>query len=154
MSTWESIIKKLKDMSSTKHETDIFLEISVHLTGYSEMELLGTGMLEPYFNVVMNKNSIAVVESFLTASEGILRRNKGDLKKINEEILAQLMPDALYNGLAQNIITMWYMGNWMNEMVSPQSYTQGLIWNAAESHPPGAKQPGYGSWHMPPITVK
>lgn len=138
-------------MRSNRNDTAVFLEISVHLTGYNEMELLGTGMSDSYFNVVMNKNSVAVVESFLAASEDILQRNKGDLKKINEEILSKLMPDAFYDGLAQNIITMWYMGNWMNEMVSPQSYTQGLIWNAADSHPPGAKQPGYGSWHEAPI---
>lgn len=141
-------------MASIKNGMDTFLAISVHLTGYNEMELLGTGMLEPYFNVVMNKNSVNVVEAFLAASADILQRNKGDLKKINAEIASQLMPDACYEGLAQNIITMWYMGNWMNEMVSSQAYIQGLIWNAAETHPPGAKQPGYGSWHNPPITLK
>ena len=64
------------------------------------------------------------------------------------------MPDSLYNGLAKNIITMWYMGNWMNTVINPQSYVQGLIWGVAETHPPGAKQPGYASWASAPNTVK
>ena len=141
-------------MASIKNGMDTFLAISVHLTGYDEMELLGTGMLESYFNVMMNQMSVDVVESFLSASANILQRNKGDIKKINADIAGQLMSDSCYDGLAKNIITMWYMGNWMSEMVSSQAYIQGLIWNAAESHPPGAKQPGYGSWHHPPISQK
>jgi hypothetical protein len=141
-------------MESNKKGADIFLDISVCLTGFSEMELLGTGMLETYFNVMMNKNSIAVVESFLAKSEKILAKNKGSKEKLNDEILHKLMPDSLYNGLAKNIISMWYMGNWMNDVISPQSYVQGLIWTVAETHPPGAKQPGYASWSMAPKTGK
>jgi hypothetical protein len=138
-------------MISTRNQQIVFLEISVHLTGFSDMELLGTGMLESYFNVVMNKNSVSVVEAFLAASEEILTKNKGNADKIRQDILDKLMPDPSYDGLAKNIITMWYMGNWMNEMVSPTAYTQGLIWGVAGAHPPGAKQPGYDSWHRPPL---
>jgi hypothetical protein len=46
---------------------------------------------------------------------------------------------------------MWYNGNWGQNVVSGQAYIQGLIWDAAEAHPPGAKQPGYGSWAIPPL---
>jgi len=141
-------------MESNKKTADIFLDISVFLTGFNKMELLGTGMLETYFNVVMNMNNVALVESFLAESEKILAKNQGNTEKINNEILHKLMPDSLYNGLAKNIITMWYMGNWMNTVISPQSYVQGLIWGVAETHPPGAKQPGYASWSTAPKTVK
>jgi len=141
-------------MESNKKTADIFLDISVFLTGFNKMELLGTGMLETYFNVVTNMNNVALVESFLSESEKILTKNQGNTEKINNEILHKLMPDSLYNGLAKNIITMWYMGNWMNTVISPQSYVQGLIWGVAETHPPGAKQPGYASWSTAPKTVK
>ncbi len=141
-------------MESNKKSADIFLDISVFLTGFNKMELLGTGMLETYFNVVMNMNNVASVESFLAESEKILIKNQGNEEKINNEILHKLMPDSLYNGLAKNIITMWYMGNWMNTVISPQSYVQGLIWGVAETHPPGAKQPGYASWSTAPKTVQ
>jgi len=141
-------------MESNKKSADIFLDISVFLTGFNKMELLGTGMLETYFNVVMNMNNVVLVQSFLAESEKILTKNQGNAEKINNEILHKLMPDSLYNGLAKNIITMWYMGNWMNTVISPQSYVQGLIWGVAETHPPGAKQPGYASWSTAPKTVQ
>src|SRR5215831_13849236 len=133
---------------------DLFLQISVCLTGFTEIELLGTGMLENYFNVMLNKNNIATVDSFLTESEKILKENNSDAGKLNQEILNRLMPDSMYNGLAKNIITMWYMGNWINDIISPQSYVQGLIWSTAQTHPPGAKQPGYGSWSTAPASTK
>lgn len=141
-------------MESNKKAANTFLDISVFLTGFNKMELLGTGMLETYFNVVMNMNNVALVESFLAESEKILAKNQGNAEKINNEILHKLMPDSLYSGLAKNIITMWYMGNWMNTVINPQSYVQGLIWGVAETHPPGAKQPGYASWSTAPNTVK
>jgi hypothetical protein len=137
-------------MTPTKIQTDIFLEISVYLTGFSKIELLATGMLQTYFNVMSNMNSIPTVEAFLSESADILKKNSGNDQKINAEILARLMPDSLYNGLAKNIITMWYMGNWGNNVINPQTYVQGLIWSTASTHPPGAKQPGYGSWHTAP----
>jgi hypothetical protein len=141
-------------MESNKKAANTFLDISVFLTGFNKMELLGTGMLETYFNVVMNMNNVALVESFLAESEKILAKNQGNVEKINNEILHKLMPDSLYNGLAKNIITMWYMGNWMNTVINPQSYVQGLIWGVAETHPPGAKQPGYASWSTAPKIVE
>lgn len=130
---------------------ETFLTISVLLTGFDEMELLGTGMLDTYFNVAMDKNSHKDVTNFFATVDKILAGNKND---INDQISQELMPQAYFAGMAQNIIIMWYMGSWMNTIISPTSYTQGLIWKAADTHPPGAKQPGFASWSKAPITVK
>ncbi|MFD0200676.1 MULTISPECIES: hypothetical protein [Saccharothrix] len=35
-------------------------------------------------------------------------------------------------------------------VVSPDAYTEGLLWRAIGAHPSGAKAPGYGSWVNPP----
>jgi hypothetical protein len=35
-------------------------------------------------------------------------------------------------------------------VVSPDAYTEGLLWRAIGAHPSGAKAPGYGSWAVPP----
>ena len=139
-------------MNPIQLETSVFLRISVELTGFDEMELLGTGMVESYFNVVMNQNSVAVVEAFLETAQSILDA-KYSPEKRKEAIASQLMPASMFAGLARNIITMWYMGSWMNEMVSPTAYTQGLVWTAAGTHPPGARQPGFASWAKPPATT-
>jgi hypothetical protein len=36
-------------------------------------------------------------------------------------------------------------------VVSPDAYTEGLLWRAIGAHPSGAKAPGYGSWASPPV---
>ncbi|MFI9426242.1 hypothetical protein ACIG54_22110 [Streptomyces achromogenes] len=36
-------------------------------------------------------------------------------------------------------------------VVSPDAYTEGLLWRAIGAHPSGAKAPGYGSWVHPPV---
>jgi hypothetical protein len=36
-------------------------------------------------------------------------------------------------------------------VVSPDAYTEGLLWRAVGAHPSGAKAPGYGSWVNPPV---
>ena len=61
----------------------------------------------------------------------------------------------------------WYSGQWQPALVveeskslqtarniSPEAYIQGLVWAAANTHPPGAKQPGYGSWALPPLSTR
>ena len=80
---------------------------------------------------------------------GILQLS--DEMQINAAISSRLMQPSSYEGLAGAIITMWYTGNWGNDVITSQSYVQGLMWDAAEAHPPGAKQPGYGSWSMKPL---
>ncbi len=79
----------------------------------------------------------------------------------------RIMSDGLLGPLARNIISLWYLGIW-NELpwywwlqhgigatnetrvVSSEAYKEGLLWRAMGAHPPGAKQPGYGSWSLPP----
>lgn len=130
-----------------------FLTISTYLTGYSEVELLGTGLLETYFNVFLEKFSPETLHYFFAEVDEILLESAGDEDKINAAIAARLIPDSAYDSIAKNIILVWYTGNWGNDVISTQSYQQGLMWDAAEAHPPGAKQPGYGSWASLPIRI-
>ena len=37
-------------------------------------------------------------------------------------------------------------------VVSADAYQAGLAWGLAGAHPQGARQPGYGSWALPPGT--
>jgi len=118
-----------------------FLTISTYLTGYNEVELLGTGLLETYFNVFLEKFSPETLDYFFTEVDEILLESADDEDKINAAIAARLIPDSAYDGIAKNIILVWYTGNWGSDVISTQSYQQGLMWDAAEAHPPGAKQP-------------
>ena len=138
-------------MTTQKSEKDLFLEISVYLTGFDEAELQGTGMVETYYQAVLSNNTKPDIEYFFEMVATLLKENKGNEDAVNKAIGINLMPASAYNGMAMNIINMWYTGNWGNNVVSGQAYIQGLVWDAIEAHPPGAKQPGYGSWSMPPL---
>jgi len=138
-------------MTTTLDERGLFLQISVWLTGFDEAELQGTGMLETYYETVISKNTASDVRYFFDEVAKILAAGKNHEAQIEKSIASNLMPISAYSNLAQNIITMWYTGNWGSGVISGQAYVQGLVWDAAETHPPGAKQPGYGSWSMPPL---
>ena len=147
-------------------DQSVFLDISVYLTGFSKIELQGTGMLETYFNTINANTNPLIVNAFYEEVRHILALDND--KKIEEAIAEKLMPLDKYEGLAQQSILMWYMGTWSTlnydektntyslingVVVSANAYTQGLVWEAAETHPPAAKQPGYDSWAHPPIKI-
>lgn len=143
-----------------------FLAISKWLTGCDTPDLLGTGMTDLYAQTLENGLGAANTRQFLEASAEAIRQ-------INTGTEPKTALDPLYNhykfgAICQNIIQMWYTGTWFalpqqwqnlfgggpaagqTLTVSAQSYQQGLVWDIAEAHPPGAKQPGYGSWHYAP----
>jgi hypothetical protein len=136
-----------------------FLSLSSKLTGYSEDDLQQTGMLETYYSMLMKDEDQDGMRAFLKQARQVLE--SGD---VHAEIKATFIDPAPNDGLAQRIILMWYTGIWttMNQkdvkpqqartaMISAQTYQEGLIWATADTHPAGAKQPGYGSWSRVPI---
>lgn len=151
----------------------VFLTLSAKLTGFSEEDLQGTGMLETYYCVLMKEQDQDEIRTFFKKAQQVLESSD-----VEAEIKAAFidLPDTAtrpqtpyeqmqYEGLAQRIILLWYTGIWttMNwkdrmtqdartAMVSAESYKEGLIWVAAETHPAGAKQPGFGSWSREPIS--
>lgn len=126
-----------------------FVDISVYLSGFDSAELLSTGMAQKYFEVVLLNNDPDDVRIFFDAVDGVLAL---PAREIEREIRRRLMSVDAHRALARNIIILWYTGNWSGLPVSPEAYKHGLMWEAAETHPSGAKQPGYGSWALPPIT--
>jgi hypothetical protein len=143
----------------------VFIDISAYLTGFDAVELQGTGMPATYLATVERETPPDIVSFFFEAASSILRDGAGDESAINAMIAADLFPVSCYGGLAQNIIVMWYLGQWPPAVsaspslqqarnISPDAYVQGLVWPAADTHPPGAKQPGYGSWASPPLSAR
>lgn len=139
----------------------LFLAISARLTGFEAVELEGTGMTRTYFDTLSNNTAPDVLALFFEEAATILALKDEDA--IDAAIRSRLMPDSSYDATAKVIILMWYTGEWYSGIgasanvastqIDGPSYVQGLMWEAAETHPPGAKQPGYGSWAEPPIRI-
>ncbi len=148
--------------TSNSEDYKLFLEISVLLTGFTESELIGTGMLDTYYNSLLQNSKQEDISYFFQNVKAILQAPKRTEETTDEAIRLQLIPSSQYSALAKNIIMLWYSGSLFNmaltnqpsNIVNAEAYKQGLMWTAGHTHPPGAKQPGYGSWAKPPITVK
>ena len=140
---------------------DDFLDLSARLTGFSRAELQGTGMLGPYWQLLLAIGGETLVGRLLSQ-----HRQHPDDDGIEQVMLVD--PDT--GPLAKNLIALWYLGLW-NQMPldwrdrhgahaldathypSPEAYTQGLVWKTFHTHPPGARQPGYGSWALQPQPI-
>lgn len=138
-------------MNPTSH-SKLFLEVSALLTGFNETELKATGMLESYYNTILKNTDGNDIDYFFLDVNALLSDPARTEESIETALSTQFIPSSYYGGLAKNIIALWYTGNWGTEVVSAASYIQGLMWNAGHAHPPGAKQPGYGSWANLPLS--
>ena len=146
--------------------TGQFLTLSVALTGFSEVELAATGMAESYWNKLLSIAGIGIVGDFLSECEAVFQ-SSGTAAELEAALRERVMTPPKFGPLAQNIISMWYLGQWnrlprewqdefggstddQTHIVSSQAYVQSLVWAAFGTHPPAAKAPGYGSWSVPP----
>jgi hypothetical protein len=153
----------------TDRDLPTFLKISATLTGYSEEDLEGTGMLETYYYTIMKEQDLKMVRGFFQKAAELLHTKPGLERRIEHVFIrpTQKNPPVFpYDGLARRIILLWYTGiwtttNWKDNpdiqktaMVNTEAYMQGLIWRTAGTHPTGARPPGYGSWAECPIESK
>jgi hypothetical protein len=144
-----------------------FTALSSFLTGFDEAELHGTGMMQVYFDLIPSIVGADVLGRLLTRWTNLYARGAGDERLLEELVTTGLFDDPDLGPIARNLAGLWYLGMW-NQLpsawrgvhgafaadttfiVSPQSYAAGLVWPALHTHPPAAKQPGYGSWALPP----
>ncbi len=141
---------------------DSFVALSAALTGFAEVDLWGTGQVEPYLSDLRATVGEGITARLLAAGA----QAQGDpdpptaLKRL-------VMDDPDLGPLARSLLVLWYLGQWTplpNEwrnrngaspldiprVLSADSYQAGLVWVAIRAHPMGAKPPGYGSWANPP----
>ncbi|HVA56872.1 MAG: hypothetical protein WBQ26_08490 [Gemmatimonadaceae bacterium] len=144
-----------------------FVGLSALITGFDAAELHGTGMTQTYFDLIPSIIGPDFFGRLLTRWANINARGAGDERLLEDLVTTELFEDAALGPIARNLAALWYLGMW-NQLpstwrnahgawagdttfvVSPQSYTGGLVWKALHTHPPAAKQPGFGSWALPP----
>ena len=150
-----------KDEEISNYLVEQFLNLSRALTGFEKVELLGTGMAQEYYREITRIYKEAVTRllfEFKAIFEVYGERSPDFEKQIQKRIIENIE----FAQVAKNIIQLWYLGSYTNyndpaplifketHIVSPDAYQNGLIWQAMNSHPAGAKYPGFGSWELPP----
>jgi hypothetical protein len=136
--------------------------LSVELTGFGRVALLGTGMVDTYLATLEAVLPPKVLDDLLGAY-GRLPDVDGREGALDELILA----DRKLGPVARNVILLWYCGKWtqlpgpwraaygvspldVSHVVSGEAYQAGLQWVASGAHPVGARQQGFGAWAVPP----
>ncbi len=153
-------------MNDKTNSTNLFLRLSVDLTGYSSADLLGTGLVETYYNEVRDIVGGRIFGRLLLTWEEIESEDAAGTRII-DEVRKRILDNAMLGPIARNIITMWYVGNWnqlprvwrqkygaqakdLTRVISARAFREGLVWDAIGAHPPTAKSPGFGTWASTP----
>lgn len=137
------------DVTDRQSEIGAFLRLSTVLTAFNEVSLWGTGLVDVYFDTVKARVEEAVLKDLFAVWEQEVSSSDDQAEAIRQHILGH----EAYGDIARNIIRMWYIGQWdNNSVISGEAYQQGLVWDAINAHPQGAKQEGFGSWGFPPRT--
>jgi hypothetical protein len=144
-----------------------FLALSVDLTAFGEVDLLGTGLGEQYLAKVRAACGDAVVADLLAEHRAARAEAAGDPTGFDRALRHRVFSDDRLGPVARAVIKLWYAGMWYGlppewtdsfgaqtaaeaSAVTAASYQEGLLWRAIGANPPGAKAPGYGSWAQPP----
>lgn len=111
------------------------------LTGFELYDLLAAGMADLYLVTARNQVGATVLDEIL----GVVDRDLDALSGIELEV-------------ARALTYLWYTGAWprlapeahgllrreaanIEFIVSPDAYTEGLVWRTFNGHPAGAKHP-------------
>jgi len=120
------------------------------LTGFEPYDLLATGMADLYLATARNQVGATVLDEVLD----VVDRDLDALSGTELEV-------------ARALTYLWYTGAWprlapeahgllrreaanVEFIVSPDAYTEGLVWRTFNGHPAGAKAPGFATWALKP----
>lgn len=138
----------------------IFYKLSSVLTGFDEVDLLGTGVGEEYLAELVEGAGYRHVSDLLAAA----KKAANTISVVRDSI----WDDRKFGPMARNIVLMWYLGSWYplpkqwheryrpkaaivpQHVVSARAYKGGLVWPAMGTHARGARPPGFGSWSERP----
>ena len=147
--------------------TEEFLAMSALLTGYSRVQLAGTGLTGAYLGAIDAALPDGVLDDLLGAFARLLTQAGSSGTGPEAHVAPAILDDPRLGPVARNVILLWYCGTWTalseawhaaygassrdaTRVVSAQAYQGGLQWAAAGAHPAGARQQGFGAWSAPP----
>jgi hypothetical protein len=151
-----------------------FLKFSEEVTGYSSLDLEGTGLVDVYQAVVEGAIGDTLGAQFYALAAEVV--SPVDPVQRENGMRAQVLPSAIFWPVVSNLISLWYLGSWtilpdswfvatgrtkpgvgetgssgLPSSQATQAYIEQLSYRTAGAHTPGARPTGYGSWSIPPV---
>lgn len=139
-----------------------FYALSAQLTGFDEVELLGTGVGHLYL-LWLHRVFPDTLHELLAAWEAVDRTLAP--AQLAAQVREHILDDPKLGAFARAIVSLWYTATWTPPAwpalfgPSPENvnrafgaaYPEGLMWKAAiGAHPGAAKPTGYGTWAFAP----
>jgi hypothetical protein len=156
----------MPDPQSTEDSVQDFANMSAALTGFQPGFLRPfldpTDLAGTFYKFVIEQAGQTMMDDLLTAFRAI---QFNDPQTIADTLLetASTPPVSPQGQLCQAIVAMWYLGSWypppflvntsLQQVVSSQAYTKGLVWNVAQAHPMGFSAFTFGYWSQPPASL-
>jgi len=152
----------------TAADRGAFVALSSALTGFTPIELEGTGNIDTHLTQLWTIIGPEICRELFASARLALAQD--DAADREAAIKATIWASPKLGPVVQSLVRLWYYGKW-NPLsaqwqetyrwdrpdpnaspvtVTPQAYVEGLVWTAIGAHPPGAKPPGHGSWAYPP----
>ncbi len=143
-----------------------FLSFSALLTGFSEVELEGTGVAPLHLKALMQKAGAEIAGELLAGARQALAQPDPAAA-----VQSGMWQSPKLGPLVRNLVVLWYVGSWTPmpsqwqeqylwsqpdlstspEWLSPpQPYEEALVWKAIFAHPAGTRPTGFASWAQPP----
>lgn len=154
---WTNSQTSVNFYAMKKETLHAFTQISVVLTGFSNADLTGTGLIATYYETVLKELGAEETSSLLATFERIKISNPEQITAQEERQAQEMVSGPTFKTAISQVIQLWYTGQWnatdgSSYIISSHSYLEGLVWKAIAAHPMGGKQPGYGTWSYPPLT--
>lgn len=154
--------------STNTSDTDVqdFADMSAALTGFSSSMLKPqidpVGLARTYYEFAMAQVTATAMSALLAAFRAIKTQPPQAIADALLETSAST--PSTQAQIAQSIVAMWYLGAWYIpgkqggngfpptplQIISSEAYTNGLVWNAMQSHPMGFSPFTFGYWSQPP----
>jgi len=143
---------------------DAFGALSAALTGFSVLELAGTGVGDRYL-AFLARVFPDVLPDLLAAWSEVERKPPGE---IDAALRARILDDAKLGPFARQILELWYTATWtpmpaawnsaygdhhdgFDAELTAAAYPEGLMWRAGVgTHPTAARPGGFGTWAFRP----
>jgi len=144
----------------------LFLEFCSKVTGYSQLELEATGLVDLYQDLWGK-----ILGPKLADFYGFARSLVG--MSSDREQTASLLTSSVYWPAVSSLIGLWYLGSWTQlpnawyaqvglpvpgptdagstHTPAPIAYIEQLSYRTADAHTPGTKPTGFGSWGLQPV---
>jgi len=139
--------------TSDSHDTMLFVNLSVALTGVSGLDpRLASEYMERLRGVPAGRHLPQILEVFRNILAGC---GQLEAAKLPELVQTQIMDNSDLGPLAREIIILWYIADVTGADGKPQTgppehFFRGLIWPVIQAHPPALSGGFMGHWKYPP----